>query len=551
VTPAASRSWLPALLLALFGLLVSAPVAAALGPPAGLDERAWELVSPLEKNGGAVGAPGTLAAGVEQAASVGGAAAFGSGSSFGEAAGALPVNQYLAHREADAWRTVNVTPPALSGTYTEGAYQLFAADLSAAVLSDGSACRDGAQACAAQGAPLAPGGPSGYRNLYLQHGSSYSPLITVANAPALTLPAEDFHAFAAGATPDLSHIVLSTCAALTEDASEVPGPAGCDPAAQNLYLSDGQNLDLINFLPGAGSGTPGAALAPGDRAVSVDGSRVYWTHAGDLYLDHQGTSILVADEAAFQAASEDGSLAFYLKAGQLYRYDATTGLSASVTSGGPVLALVGSSRDGSVLYYVTATGLYRLRNEVLKLLIGANSSQLPPATGRSRASGDGDRFFFDTAIGLRSTDTNGADDVYEWEAQGAGSCSQAGGCLALISSGRLQPASFLDASDSGDDVFFTTAASLLPSDPASLDVYDARSAGGFPEATGADCFGDDCQGPVSAPIYELPATGSLIGIPNPPATFAKRCRKAPAKRRRCGRKRHNHHRPRQSHGGRR
>lgn len=116
--------------LGVAALLAFAGSAVAAGPPGGLDARAWELVSPPDKNGGAVGAPGTQAAGVLQAAAQGGALAFGSVASFGAAAGSLPVNQYLATRTPSGWSTENVTPSATpSGGYPAGAYELFSEDL--------------------------------------------------------------------------------------------------------------------------------------------------------------------------------------------------------------------------------------------------------------------------------------------------------------------------------------------------------------------------------------------------------------------------------------
>ena len=46
---------------------------------------------------------------------------------------------------------------------------------------------------------------------------------------------------------------------------------------------------------------------------------------------------------------------------------------------------------------------------------------------------------------------------------------------------------FLDASASGDDVFFATRERLAPTDTDELvDVYDARVDGGFPAPTAAD-----------------------------------------------------------------
>ena len=71
--------------------------------------------------------------------------------------------------------------------------------------------------------------------------------------------------------------------------------------------------------------------------------------------------------------------------------------------------------------------------------------------------------------------------VYEYEPTGLGNCTALSenveaGCVALLSSGESeQESAFLDASESGEDVFFLTSAKLSPLDPdTEADVYDAR-----------------------------------------------------------------------------
>jgi hypothetical protein len=133
---------------------------------------------------------------------------------------------------------------------------------------------------------------------------------------------------------------------------------------------------------------------------------------------------------------------------------------------------------------------------------------------------DGSRVFFGTAESLLPQDTNGAQDVYEWERDGAGTCRQDAGCVYLISSGGNQEDSwFVDASASGDDVFFTTRAQLVKQDRnEGLDLYDARVGGGFPEVTTA-CTGTGCQGVPPAPeSFATPASLTFAGAGNfPPA----------------------------------
>ncbi|HEX8689877.1 MAG TPA: hypothetical protein VF729_06510, partial [Solirubrobacterales bacterium] len=151
-------------------------------------------------------------------------------------------------------------------------------------------------------------------------------------------------------------------------------------------------------------------------------------------------------------------------------------------------------------------------------------------------SADGERLFFNARDALLPRDTNGADDVYQWEAPGSGSCStaspsyfpQSGGCLDLISSGKSPTNSeFMEASPDGADVFFTTEAGLLPQDPGSVDLYDARVGGGFPQPVPApQCAGEACQVAPPPPDDPTPASASFRG-PGDPAPVKARGRRCP------------------------
>ena len=131
-------------------------------------------------------------------------------------------------------------------------------------------------------------------------------------------------------------------------------------------------------------------------------------------------------------------------------------------------------------------------------------------------SNDG-RLFFDSPDTLVSSDTNGEENVYEYEPAGVGSCSSAsngasdvfdaeiGGCVALISSGGSnEESAFLDASEEGGDVFFLTRQELSVEDvDSAFDVYDAH------ECTSV------------APCAPAP-------VASPSCTTAESCRGAPA-----------------------
>jgi hypothetical protein len=138
---------------------------------------------------------------------------------------------------------------------------------------------------------------------------------------------------------------------------------------------------------------------------------------------------------------------------------------------------------------------------------------------------DSGRVFFDGEDGLVPQDTNGTEDVYEYEPAGVGTCggssttfgTRSGGCVDMISSGSSGGESgFLDASENGNDVFFLTAAQLLPRDTdTAYDVYDARVGGGEPvPVKPVECQGDGCAGFVEAPNDPTPGSLTFQGPGN-------------------------------------
>jgi hypothetical protein len=151
---------------------------------------------------------------------------------------------------------------------------------------------------------------------------------------------------------------------------------------------------------------------------------------------------------------------------------------------------------------------------------------------RIEMSEDGQRIFFGTPDTLVSADTNGeggcplniglstsgssvysCEDVYEWH----------DGTVGLVSSGTGTDLSRLIGSDvSGENVFFFTRDRLVGWDlDGSVDIYDARIGGGFPEppAQPPICEGESCRGAgTTAP--SIPGAGSarFEGPPNPRTT---------------------------------
>jgi hypothetical protein len=131
-------------------------------------------------------------------------------------------------------------------------------------------------------------------------------------------------------------------------------------------------------------------------------------------------------------------------------------------------------------------------------------------------SDDGNRVFFDSVSALVPQDTNEKTDVYEWERDGSGSCTQNPGCIYLLSDGTSPEGSYLiGASTSGDDVFITTRGKLLPEDEnENIDIYDVRVGAVSPPAP-PECTGGGCQGvPSTPPIFATPPSLTYNGVGN-------------------------------------
>lgn len=157
---------------------------------------------------------------------------------------------------------------------------------------------------------------------------------------------------------------------------------------------------------------------------------------------------------------------------------------------------------------------------------------------------DSGRVFFQTSRGLVPADSNGKVDVYEFE----------NGELFLISGGSgTEDSYFLDASASGDDVFFDTRDRLVGWDEDSkYDAYDARAGGGLPEPPPPPppCEGDSCQPPPVVPNDVTPASSSFVGPGNVRQSTARRCPKGKVRRHgRCHKKQHHKKHTRHKKGG--
>jgi len=335
------------------------------------DGRAYEMVSPAEKQGGQVfpAEPSRSSCGFgckpgdgtsesfPLLSSPDGESVVYEGEPFGTG-GAVIENEYLGRRTAAGWATTTLAPTSFQNRSGNGYYG-FNTDLTEGILG--------------QGAPALTDSTIGeYRNLYTQptgNTSALAPLLSLANSKSPSCQEGhgqgELEVTYAGGSADLSRIFFQANDALTNDATGECGKA-------NLYEWSGGVLRAVNILPAATTSTPGAAFGSGSvltNAISDDGSKAFFTGAdGNLYVRVDGTRTLVvpgpgncnaatlpAARVCFLAASTDGSHAL-LSNGQAYALNGDetayeTGVDLTAGNGGFV-GLSGQSDDLSHLYFV-------------------------------------------------------------------------------------------------------------------------------------------------------------------------------------------------------
>lgn len=155
-----------------------------------------------------------------------------------------------------------------------------------------------------------------------------------------------------------------------------------------------------------------------------------------------------------------------------------------------------------------------------------------------RAVLDNGRAYFNSPSPLVTGDSNGTWDVYQYEPFGLGDCdpstasgmaaTTASGCVSLISSGTdSQSSVFLDAGDTGDDVFFATFARLSATDVDNVaDVYDARVNGvAATVEQHTECAGEACQARGAPPGDVAPNSSTFNGAGNVKQKPHKHCKK--------------------------
>ncbi len=366
------------------------------------DSRAWEMVSPLSKNGAdVIGGGLDSGGGVAQAAADGDAVTYLATGSFADPRGAS-VSQYLSTRHApEGWSTQNITIPSISGTAGlagKGApYKAFSLDLSLGLVQNGVST---ASEAPIENPPLAPNMPAGYQNFYMRSSNDGSLQALLTFTPAQ--PAHGFYMNFEGASSDMRHVVVSSASALTLGAV-------VEGSESNLYEWTNGEWQPVNVMPNAvgGKTKPEAALGSGggeSHTVSDDGSRVFWSNAlvraPALLVREDGMKSVQIDapqggeatpeetpDTLFQTASSDGARAFFTShapltsdartgslpcpsctrlGSELYEFEVNSGRLKDISvdpdladqNGAEVQGMLGASEDGlTYVYFVASHGI--------------------------------------------------------------------------------------------------------------------------------------------------------------------------------------------------
>ncbi len=269
--------------------------------------------------------------------------------------------------------------------------------------------------------------------------------------------------------------------------------AGTITFVATVSLEDGTNIFPLttNVEPRQGDW----AVSPGNRTAQVAGSGealVFSSRTSLTGYDNTGIQTFVNSEPGVQPTPE------YAPLPEVFMYQA----------GAKQLLCVSCNRTG-VPPQPSA--------EAWEDSNGGNLAESRHPTYQPRSINTaGTEVFFMSNQALVQSDTSDHQQVYEWEENGTGDCTEVGGCIAPISSVTTPHAAyFTDASADGSDVFFTQRADLTG---AAIDenvkLYDARVGGGFPE-TSLACTGTGCQGvPPAAPSFATPASSTFSGSGN-------------------------------------
>jgi sugar lactone lactonase YvrE len=526
------------------------------------DDRAYELVSVEPRNVGDVFLPkGTsegegvpFGAGWPERAAADGDALTYVGAPTAEAGNGADSNgfgiQYLAKRSTDeGWTAANISP---SGSSFNSGYLTFSSDFS-----------KGIAYAEAPSPALVPEGPRVglYAHAFGEEAFRLLPYRSFFSSSTVATSADLGHVLLAEAEGQENLEDYEWSSGRASLVNVLPGGATSPDPTFHFISADGSlvvwgsedgSLYARERPESAEAKTVLIAEGGEYRAASADGSTVFFTKGGDLYsFDvHSAAVTDLAPGGEVQSvvgASEDGTYVYftatgdlatgatagesnlYLSHGGTVSFIATNASGMEVAPDGQHLLIQAQASDAVYVYSASGNGLECAscndRGEPIAVTLGNENRS--GETGQHNfvpyqprwMSADGSRVFFEA--GALVPQATASSSVYEWERDGTGSCDSGGGCVYVVSGGSKQ-AWFVDASASGDDVFFITRAQLTAQDKNEYaDLYDARVDGNRPISPSV-CTGTGCQGiPPAPPIFSTPASVTFSGIGNfPPAPTA-------------------------------
>lgn len=358
------------------------------------DCRAYEMVSPVNKEGGEIFALLTaenFRASLDQSAASGERMTYSTFRAFGNAQASPYSGQYVASRGTAGWSNTPISPsrghslgPG-AGVTTESEFKAFNEDL----------CQGWFRLEFEPEPVLDPAAVDGYINLYRRQECGgtpqYEALTTV--TPPKSLPVEYF--------PELQGVSVDGRCALyrVHDALTPEAPELSAEGAVVLYEQcSGEPLRLVAVLPNGSVNPSGSSAGTAEstsqfraehtgtvfHAMSDDGSRVYWSSTsegpGQLFLrlnaDQEPTAsgscdpsepskactiVVSPGSARFWTAAPDGSRAIYEEAGKLFEFF------VQIESGEPVvertliaegtLGVMGASEDATRVYFASSKAL--------------------------------------------------------------------------------------------------------------------------------------------------------------------------------------------------
>lgn len=416
------------------------------------DCRAYEQVSPQDKNGGSVDDGLTLETepAPQQASPDGESVVFASQTAFAalDPLTAPASSQYMATRGPSGWTTVAIDPrqdfphgelATVKGSASESLYQGFSENLQYGYLT-------------AIDPPLVPEAPEGHYNPYIRDSATggYTLLAGLGPSGPPSGPgtfSANIHADFAGMSSDGKHVIFAANAALTPEA--VVGKT-------NLYEWNEGVLELVSIDPDGESDTSGQEAEEGGStkperselkfggdveeneqgvnwdlsgALSSDGRKAFWTAGNSpqggnkrIFMHEvvgggartvevsasQKTGAAPNPEpyAHYWTASADGSLVYFTSCEQLTNDSTAVDVQGTCYAYGHTYP---TEEEGQDLYqYNTETG------KLADITVDPNSGKTASVQGVIGSSEDGSYVYFVAEGVLAEGAVEGAYNVYSW-----------------------------------------------------------------------------------------------------------------------------------------